>query len=141
MIKSPYNYFVKHIYVAVSAALKKKKFLCQLINRYNTDTGGQATSYHNSHKIAFSLWQQWIRIVECGILVIKKTSAKTLQIKLYSVFLSVPISMYKKKKREKKFDCKRKRTFFYLNFSSIATLKIKDNDFLCQLCLVNSMYF
>ena len=31
--------------------------------------------------------------------------------------------MYKKKKKEKKFDCK--RTFFYLNFSSIATLNNK----------------
>ena len=38
---------------------------------------------------------------------------KTLEIGLYSVFLNVPI--------KKKFDCKRKRTLFYLNFSSIAT--------------------
>ena len=41
--------------------------------------------------------------------------------------------MYKKKKKENISDCKRKRTFFYLNFSSIATLKNKDNKFLCQL--------
>ena len=36
--------------------------------------------------------------------------------------------MHKKKKKGNKFDCK-KRTFFYLNFSSIATLKNKDNVF------------
>ena len=29
--------------------------------------------------------------MECGILAIKKTSVKTLQIELYSVFLSMPI--------------------------------------------------
>ena len=51
---------------------------------------------------------------------------KTLQIELYLVF-----NMYNKKKKEKKFDFKRKITFFYLNFSSIATLKKKDTDFLC----------
>ena len=37
--------------------------------------------------------------------------------------------MYKKKKKEKKFDCERKRTFLYLNFSGIAILKNKDNNF------------
>ena len=42
------------------------------IDCYNTDAGGQAT-YHNSHKIAFSLRRKLIRTVECGILVIKKT--------------------------------------------------------------------
>ena len=36
----------------------------------------------------------------------------------------------KKKKMEKKFGCKRKRTFFYLNFSSIATLINQVDDFL-----------
>ena len=33
------------------------------------------------------------------------------------------LNTYWKKNKKKKFDCKRKRTFFYLNFSSIATLK------------------
>ena len=53
----------------------------------------------------------------------------------------------KKKKMEKKFGCKRKRTFFYLNFSSIATLINKVDDFLSTLflelisILVNGMYF
>ena len=44
----------------------------------------------------------------------------------YSVFLNVPINhipTYKKKKNRKKFDYKRKKTFFYPNFSSIVTLK------------------
>ena len=68
-----------------------------------------------------------IRNVECGILAIKKTSVKTLQIGLYSVFLNLPIKHVQEKKKEKKFDCKRK--FFYLNFSSIATLKNKDMIF------------
>ena len=39
---------------------------------------------------------------------------------------------YVQEKEKGKIDCK-KGTFFYLNFSSIATLKNKDNDFLCQL--------
>ena len=74
--------------------------------------------------------------LERGILAIKKTSVKTLQIGLYSVLLNVPIKHVQEKK--KKFDCKRKRKFFYLNFSSIATLKKnnKDNSFLCQLCFL-----
>ena len=54
-------------------------------------------------------------------------------IELYSVFLSVPIKNVQEKK-ENKCVCERKITFFYLNFSSIATLQNKDNDFLCQLC-------
>ena len=53
-----------------------------------------------------------IRTAEYGILVIKKTSVKTLQILLYSVFLNVPIkhplNTCKKKKKEKKFNCKKK---------------------------------
>ena len=50
-----------------------------------------------------------------------KTSVKTLQIALYAVFLNVTIKHVQEK--EKKADCQRKRTFFYLNFSSIAALK------------------
>ena len=48
---------------------------------------------------------------------------------------------------ENRFDCKRKRTLFYLNFSSIATLKDKDMIFMSTLflelrsILVNGMYF
>ena len=71
-----------------------KNFASQLI--VDTDPGGQAT-YHNGHKIVFSLWQEWILIVEFGILVIKKTSAKTLQLGLYSVFLNVPIKHVQEK--------------------------------------------
>ena len=32
--------------------------------------------------------------------------------------------MYRKKKKKKKFDCKRTRTLFYLDFSSVATLNL-----------------
>ena len=39
--------------------------------------------------------------VECGILAIKKTSVKTLQIRLYSVFLNVPIKHVQEKEKEK----------------------------------------
>ena len=49
--------------------------------------------------------------------------------------------MYKKNKNEKKFDCKRKITFFYLSFSSTATLKNKANDFLCQRCFLHLYLF
>ena len=72
------------------------------------------------------------------ILLIKKTSVNTLHIGLYSVYLNVPIKHVQEKKKKKKFNCKRKGTFFYfnfdqllfncnvensVNFSSIATLK------------------
>ena len=52
-----------------------------------------------------------------------------------------------KVKRKRNLTVKEK-TFFYLNFSSIATLKNKDNDFFMSTLflelisiLVNSMYF
>ena len=78
-------------------------------------SGGRAT-YHDGHKIAFSLGPKWIRTVECTILAIKKTSVKTLQIGLYSVILNVPI----KNVREKD-NCNIEKTkimIFYVNFIS-----------------------
>ena len=69
--------------------------MCQSIGHYDTDPGGQAT-YHNGYRIAFSLWQKWIRTVGCGILAIKKTYVKTLQIGFYSV-LSVSIKHVQEK--------------------------------------------
>ena len=39
--------------------------------------------------------------MECGILAIKKTSAKTLQMEIYSVFLSVPIEHVQEKDKGK----------------------------------------
>ena len=102
-------------------------------DRYNINLGGQAT-YHDGHKIAFSLWLKWIRTVERGILAIKKTSAKTLQLEVYSVF-------FQKKKKKKKFDCKRKKTFFYLNFSSIAILENKDKIFYVNFVSWAYIYF
>ena len=52
--------------------------------------------------------------VECGILAIKKT-LKTLQIGLYSIFLNITIKRIQEKR--KRFDSK--KTFFYLNFTSV----------------------
>ena len=43
-----------------------------------------------------------IRTVQCGTLTIKKTSAKTLQIGLYSVFLILPIKHVQENKKVKK---------------------------------------
>ena len=75
--------------------------MCQSIDRYNTDPGGQAT-YHDGYKIAFCLWRKWIRTVECGILAIKKKIVKTLQIGLHSVFLNLPIKHLQEMKRKKR---------------------------------------
>ena len=41
-----------------------------------------------------------MRMVECGILRIKKTSVKTLQIELHSVFLNVLIEHVQEKEKE-----------------------------------------
>ena len=90
-------------------------YLCWSIDCYNTDPGSRAT-YHNDCKIAFSLRPKWIRTVECGILVIKKTSVKMLQIRLYSVILKVPI-----KNVQEKDNCNIEQTkimIFYVNFIS-----------------------
>ena len=70
--------------------LKYKFCLCRSFDHYNTDPGSQAT-YHNGHKVAFFLWPKWIRTVECAILVIKKTYVRSLQIRLYPVFLNMPM--------------------------------------------------
>ena len=80
--------------------MKSKFCFRQSIDRYETDAGGQAT-YRDCHKTAFSLRPKWIRTVECGILTIKKTSVKTLQIGLYSVFLNVPIKHDQEKEKGK----------------------------------------
>ena len=120
----------------ITQVLRGSNSLYWPIDRYHTDPGGQV-AYHNSHKTAFSLWRKWIRTVECGILVIKRT-VKTLQIGSYSVFLKVPIKHIQEKK---KFDCKRKRTFIYLNFSSIATFKKKYNIFYVNFVSWNYIYF
>ena len=74
--------------------------MCWSIDCYDTDPDGQAT-YHNSVKIFFSFQRKWIRIVECGILAIKKFSAKTVQIELYSVFLSMSIKHILEKEKGK----------------------------------------
>ena len=51
--------------------------------------------------------------MECGILAIKKTSVKTLQIGLYPVFLNMPIKYVQE--RDKKFDCKKKKNNILLS--------------------------
>ena len=61
--------------------------------------------------------------MKCGILGIKKASVKTSQIGLHLVFLNVPIKHVQEKEKEKKLIVKEKIKLFYLNFSSIATLK------------------
>ena len=99
--------------------------MCRSIDCYDTDPGSQAT-YHDSHKIAFSLWQMRIRTVECGILTIKKSSVRALQIGLYPVFW---------KKNKKKFD--RKKHSFISTSLQLQPWKNKDNDFLCQLCFLS----
>ena len=76
--------------------LKWKFSLCWWVDCYNIDPGGQA-NYQDGHKIVFALWWIWIRTVECGILMIKKT-VKTLQIRLYSDFLNVSIKHLQEKK-------------------------------------------
>ena len=95
-------------------------------------------------KIVFSLWTKWIRTVECGILAIEKLMWKTLHKNYIQFFQTCPLNTHKKKKKEKKFDCRRKRTFFYLSLFSIATSKSRDNDFLCFLSLhlfyISSLY-
>ena len=63
--------------------------LCRSFDHYDADPGNQAT-YHDGHKVAFFHWPKEIGTVECGILVIKKTYVRGLQIRLYSVFLNVP---------------------------------------------------
>ena len=40
--------------------LKQNFCFCQSGDRYDTDPGGQ-TTYHDGHKIVFSLWRKWIR--------------------------------------------------------------------------------
>ena len=61
-------------------------------------------------------------IMECGILTIKKTPVKTFQIELHPVFFKSAHLTHTGKRKRKKLTVKEK-TFFYLNFSSIATLK------------------
>ena len=50
-----------------------------------------------------------IRTAEYGILVIKKTSVKTLQILLYSVFLNVPIKHVQEKEKRKEIWLQKKQ--------------------------------
>ena len=168
--------------------LQQNFCFCQSGDRYDTDPGGQ-TTYHDGHKIVFSLWRKWIREAATGGVLrnfarpatllkkrlwhrcfpvgfaiflrtpfLQNTSGPLLlQLELWNIefwrlkkllwkpyksdyiqsLQTCPLNMYKKKKKEKKFDSKRKRTFFYLNFSWIATLKNEDNNFLYQLCFLS----
>ena len=71
--------------------------------------------------------------MECGILAIKKTSVKTLQIGLYSVFLNFPIKHVQEKEKGKEsskkknillspllFNCniEKQRLIFYVCFNT-----------------------
>ena len=113
--------------------------MCQSTDCYNIDPGAQA-NYHNCRKIAFFPLTKWIITLECEILMIKKYFCETFTNRIiFSHFKRTIKNMYNKKK--KKFDCKRKITFFYLKFSSNATLKNKNNDFLCQLHFLRLYHF
>ena len=61
---------------------------------------GQAT-YHDGHKIAFSLWPRWIRTVECGILVIKKNFCKKFTNWIIFSLFNVPMKHVHKKEKQK----------------------------------------
>ena len=80
------------------------------MDRYDTDPDGQATCYP-IHENELDLWN----VKFCD----KKYFCGTFTNQTIFSFLDVPI----KHVQEKKEICKRKRTFFYLNFFSIATLK------------------
>ena len=68
------------------------------------------------------LWRKWIRTVDCGILAIKKLLWKPYKSDYIQSFLNVHIK-HVQEKEKKNLIIKRKRTLFYLNFSSIAILK------------------
>ena len=111
--------------------------MCWSIDHYNTDPCCQAT-YHNGHKIAFSLWPIWIKIVKSEILVIKKTSMKILQV-ILSVLLNMPIKHIQEKKRN--LTVKEKEHSFISTCLQLQHWKNKDNDFLCQLCFLSLCLF
>ena len=68
--------------------LKQKFCLCRSTDRYDTDPGSQVT-YHDGHKIAFSLWRKSIRTkLNVEFWRLKKLLWK---LKTSSVFLKVPI--------------------------------------------------
>ena len=113
MITGPANYSVDHISVPDCAALKIKLSSCWSIDCYDTNPGGQDT-YYNSHKSAFSFWRKWIGTPECGILAIKKTSVKILQVELYSDFLSVSIKHVQEKEKGKESIVTEKEDSFFL---------------------------
>ena len=137
MITSPDNYFAKYISVAACAALKITILIVPVNWLYDTDLGSQAT-YQNGHKIAFSPWRKWIRNVEYDS---KNFCENFTNRIIFSLFKRVHLTRTRKRKRKINLISKRKKTFFYLDFFSIATLKNKDNDFLCQLCFLSLYLF
>ena len=147
MITGPANYSVDHISVPACAALKIKLSSCWSIDCYDTNPGSQDT-YYNSHKITFSFWRKWIGTPECGILAIKKTSVKTLQVELYSDFLSVSIKHVQEKEKRKELIVTEKEHFFFLTSFQLQHWKTSImifyfNFFFFELIsiLVNSIYF
>ena len=68
----------------------------------------------------------------CEIQAIKKTSVKTLEVGLYSVFLNVPIKHVQEK--EILWEKKKKSLLFQLLFN--CNIEKNNNVFLCQLCFL-----
>ena len=79
--------------------------------------------------------------MECGILAIKKISAKTFQIKLYSVFFNVPIKRVHEKETKRNLIVKEKEHSFISTSLQLQHWKNKDNDFLCQLSFLSFYLF
>ena len=84
--------------LAVKAALEIKIFLVPV--NWSLQHQSRWSSYPpwRSQDCLFPL-TKWIRTVEFGVLAIKKTSVRSLQIGLYSVFLSVPIKHVHEKEK------------------------------------------
>ena len=84
--------------LAVKTALEIKIFLVPV--NWSLQHQSRWSSYPpwRSQDCLFPL-TKWIRTVEFGVLAIKKTSVRSLQIGLYSVFLSVPIKHVHEKEK------------------------------------------
>ena len=113
--------------------------MCWSIDRYNNNPDSQAT-YHYGHKIAYSLWQKWIRTVGRRILTIKKTSVETLQIRLYSVFLNLPIKHVQEKEKRSLIVKEKENSCISTSLQLQYWKKTKIMVF-CQLCFLRIHLF
>ena len=77
-----------------------------------------------------------ITTLKFGILATKNTSMKS-----FSLFKHAHYTCARKRKRKRNLIVKKKETFFYTNFSCIATLKNKDNAFFINFFFLNLYVF